>query len=87
MTVRARVIRDGPGEWSWTLADDRGEIVTGLSSSWGGALGDVTDELRLMAEDRDALRARAAEFDRQAIRGMQERAAREGRPWRKWLGL
>jgi hypothetical protein len=29
--------------------------------------------------DREALRRRAAEFDRQAVAGMQERAKREGR--------
>jgi hypothetical protein len=50
MTVRAKVRRDGPGEWSWTLQDDHGDLVTGINGSWSAALREVSDELRLMAE-------------------------------------
>jgi hypothetical protein len=76
--IRAKVRRDGPGEWSWTLQDDHGEIVTGLTGSWSAALGEVTDELRLM-DEADHPPA----FELPIVGGVPTSV----RAWRRWLGL
>jgi hypothetical protein len=48
--IRAQVRRDGPGEWSWTLLDDHGDLVTGVVGTWDEAIADVREEFTLLAE-------------------------------------
>lgn len=94
--IRAAVRRDGPGEWSWTLSDDHGDVVTGLSASWGAALGEATDELRLMAEagqppafELPIIRERKtpdASLSDVATAHVARQAPLRA-PWRRWLGL
>lgn len=99
MTVRAKVRRDGPGEWSWTLEDEHGDIVTGLAGSWPAALGEVTDELRLLDEVNQppgveipivgTPPADWRDLDSPAARMWGPDVERsDPRPsWRRWLGL
>jgi hypothetical protein len=43
--IKAIVKRDGPEEWRFSIVDDRGEIVAGLSRSWADAYRAATAEL------------------------------------------
>jgi hypothetical protein len=85
MTVRAAVRRDGPGEWTFTVADDRGEIVAGVESSWADAYRAATAELFTFG-------AAAPADPGVVIRGRWSTVipadATDRRPsWRRWLGL
>jgi hypothetical protein len=45
--IRAAVRRDGPGEWSFTVADDQGEVLVGTAESWRLALYGALQEVGL----------------------------------------
>jgi hypothetical protein len=91
--IKAAVKKDGPGVWSFTVADDRGEIVAGVQGSWGEAYRAALAELELLeaAEPADAgvvIRGRwstviPGDATVPAIPfGCDRRPA-----WRRWLGL
>lgn len=91
--IRAKVRRDGPGEWSWTLQDDHSDLVTGIAGSWPAALGEVTDELRLLDEadqppgcEIPIIRGPITPGDAMVPAG--DRLYDHSRPvWKRWLGL
>jgi hypothetical protein len=82
--IRAAVRRDGPAEWSWSLADDHGDLIVGIEETWNEALAAATRELA-------ACRAPAPDVGRSAIAIGRELLEHTGRPpapsWRRWLGL
>jgi hypothetical protein len=49
--IRARIFRDGPGAWAFSIVDADGlPFVTGDAYSWGEARDKVVEELMLFAE-------------------------------------
>jgi hypothetical protein len=52
--IRAAVRRDGPGEWSFTVVDGRGEIVAGVEDSWADAYRAATAELATLGATEPA---------------------------------
>ena len=94
--IRAKVRRDGPGEWSWALVDDHGDLVVGIVPSWEAALDDVSRELSACAA------ATAQDVGRSSIEIGRELVSAAAAPvplvcpdianrllprWRRWLGL
>jgi hypothetical protein len=73
--IRAKVRRDGPGEWSWTLTDDQGDLIVGIVPTWEEAITDVGRELIAcgwldVGDDRERMRAVA---DRGPVTGGYDR--------------
>jgi hypothetical protein len=74
--IRAKVHRDGPGEWSWALVDEHSDLIRGVVGSWQQAIDDVGLELSSFARDLEREKAAAAVV------------LRDVRPaWRRFLGL
>jgi hypothetical protein len=50
--IRARVHRDAPGVWSFDIFDDATTelLIVGDAYTWGSAVDQAVDELRLFAE-------------------------------------
>jgi hypothetical protein len=90
--IRARIRRDGPGEWSWTVHDDHGDLVTGIVGAWHEALADVREEFTLLGESHTPAR-----FEFPIIRGPITHGdatvpaggigCDRRPPWKRWLGL
>jgi hypothetical protein len=80
--IRAKVRRDGPGEWSWTLLDDHGDLVTGVVGSWDEAIADVDREFQIITHEDDW----RDPFEPVPIIAPAV-AARGSAWWRKWLAL
>jgi hypothetical protein len=90
--IRAKIRRDGPGEWSWTVLDDHGDLVTGIVGAWHEALADVHEEFTLLGESHTPAR-----FEFPIIRGPITPGAATvpaggvrcdlRPPWKRWLGL
>lgn len=93
MTIRAAVRRDGPGEWSFTVLDDRGELVAGVERSWGDAYRAATAELSTLGagEPADAgvvVRGRwSTVIPGDAAVPPGDRWYDRRPAWRRWLGL
>jgi hypothetical protein len=98
--IKATVKRDGPGEWSFVVVDDQGEIVAGVESSWADAYRAATAELELLdagepADPGVVIRGRwetvippAAKYRAAALELDAAKGAIDLRPgWRRWLGL
>jgi hypothetical protein len=91
--IKAAVRRDGPGEWSFTVADDRGEIVTGVESSWAEAYRAATAELSAYGAGEPAdpgvvIRGRWTTVIPGDATVPPGNRWYDGRPsWRRWLGL
>jgi hypothetical protein len=51
--IRAKVRRDGPGEWSFVVLDDHGDLFHGFADCWERALRDATRELQAINHEDD----------------------------------
>jgi hypothetical protein len=82
--IRAKVRRDGPGEWSWVLVDDHCDLIVGVTDSWEQALADVRLELAAFERDLEREQDDAAVV----VGGRWVTPRYDWRPaWKRWLGL